>query len=660
MTVETIGSLTDTQEQQITFHQAESIRLKRLFNERSLFNAKLPPEILMLIFLEYARSFHRRYLESWYGDPSERLHEPSHKSLYQWIRVSQVCKHWRKVALDCAEMWTLLVLDERIHPALYKTILERSCGLPLIIIFHATHNSFCCAGRCQPEAPRAFNYAKAMDVFRRVFSDARKITVFIDRDDHAEVWEVLGGLKQAKRLQSLCIETVDYMRPHGFDHPPNVSVPDDLVAPSSLRSLQISGVVFRWSNTLLGPDIRHLDLSHHYFRVLPSVDELLSALQRMQQLETLLLNQVPSEASLPEGYSRRVTLPCLRWVRIPLKSAASSTLLSFMQLPPTTSVHFFRKPYQSLRNEKKLPERTIAALVKAAVDILKDLDVYAIDESCFSSLEFPSCKLWAAPPHDVDASASRPWRDIGATPCRLEFNASLKDPVMAAVLAAIDLRRVHTVSIREGSSQARSLLESVRGAENLTTLRLSREVCLPIGAVLAGWRRPSSMNAGVDPGGDDDDYLDSVPDWYGYGDPADGDRILDEDFHDDSAACAPASDGASQTAVISILPLFPRLRTLHLSQFDFPVSGRRSRSPFRFYKVWFECWKDAEYGLDVRGLVKAVRTRVARGAAEVVRIELDDCQCRERERLVPLVEVVPEVWLEGKRVTAEELGSSDA
>ena len=44
----------DAQEQQIAFHQAQSLRLKCLFNQHSLFNAKLPPEILMLVFLEFA------------------------------------------------------------------------------------------------------------------------------------------------------------------------------------------------------------------------------------------------------------------------------------------------------------------------------------------------------------------------------------------------------------------------------------------------------------------------------------------------------------------------------------------------------------------------------------------------------------------------------
>ncbi|PIL36906.1 hypothetical protein GSI_00596 [Ganoderma sinense ZZ0214-1] len=653
MTVEA-GTSVDVQEQQIAFHQAESLRLKRIFNEHSLFNAKLPPEILMLVFLECARSFHDRCLKSWYVDRDEGVGEPSHKPLYRWIRVSQVCKHWRKVALDCAELWTILVLDERIHPQLYKTILERSCSLPLTIILHATHNVLCCSGRCQPEAVRASNYTKAMDVFRSAFVRARSLSVFIDREDHAEVWEVLRGLNRAQRLQWLYIKSVGYV---SFEHPPNVRAPSDLIAPSSLCSVKIAGVAFGWSNTLLGPSIRHLDLSSHYFTVLPSVDELLSALQRMEQLENLILNQVPLEDSLPEGYTHRVTLPCLRLVRVPLESPASSTLLPFLQLPPTASVVFFRKPRSlSLNREEKIPEQTIAALAKATADILKDLAVYAVDESGFSYGESSSCIFWAGPPHDADTTALFPPRHT-ATPFRLKFGASLQDPVMTAVLAAIDLRHVYTLSITEdGCARTRTLLESMRGAENLTTLRLSRKVCFPIGAVLAGWRRPPSMDVDKDLAD-----LDAAPDWYGYGDPDDGDHIL-EGRDDNAAGGLVAFDGAPPQAPVSVSPLFPRLRTLHLSEFDFPmtVSSRQPRSLFRFYKYWHEFWNDVEYGLDVGGLMKALRTRVARGAEGLVRIEFDDCQCRERERLVPFFEIVPEVWLEGKRVTVEELRSLDA
>ena len=650
----------DAQEQQIAFHQAQSLRLKCLFNQHSLFNTKLPPEILMLVFLEFARSFHNRFLESWHVDRDEYMGGASHKPLYRWIRVSQVCKHWRKVALDCAELWTVLVLDERIHPRLYKTILERSCGLPLTLILHATHNSLCCSGLCQPEAVRTSNYAKAMDVFRSVFANARSLSLFINREDHAEVWDVLRGLRRAEMLQSLRIESCRYVT---FDHPGNVSAPGDLIAPSSLRTVKVTGVAFGWSNTLLGPGIRHLDLSNHYFRVLPSADGMLSALQRMQQLETLVLDQAPSEDSLPEGYTRRVALPRLRWLRIPLRSPASSTVIPFLQLPPTTSVVVFRQSRElSSRSEEKIPKQTIAALAKAAAGILKDLVVYAINETCFSPGESSSCTFWASPLHDVDATALRLSSDTTTTPFRLKFDASLKDPVMTAVLAAIDLRHVHTLSIWEDSCpRARTLLESLRMAENVTTLKLSQKICFPIGAVLAGWRRPPSMDAGKGPA--DDEYdLNITPDWYGYGDPADGDHILDGQ-DDGEATSAVAPGGAPEEApTVSASPLFPHLRTLHLSEFDFPMAtcGKRPHSLFRFYKYWYDCWKDVEYGLDVRGLVKALRTRVARGAEELVRIEFVDCQCKERGRLVPLIEVVPEVWLEGERVTIEELGKLDA
>ncbi|KAI1789051.1 hypothetical protein LXA43DRAFT_1023071 [Ganoderma leucocontextum] len=646
---------------QIAYHNAEALRLKCMYNASSLL-AKLPPHVLALIFLNHANWFYENHLKWWHGrEDCCSIQSPAHKELHEWINVSYVCHRWRTVALDCAPLWTTIVFDERIHPDLLRTILSRSRGLPLNLVLHAARGRHCIG--CVPSDGRVEKFGESIDVFREVLPRARELSVFSSLDDDTEVWDALKDLGSANRLEHLCIEGLHY---EGFRRQDKlVRLPDDAVAAGwhpSLRTLRISGVRFNWSNVCLGPTLRHLDVSRSVsLNEDMDMDSLLLALSRMSHLETLKLDSLPPLPSPDNNPAQqeypRTALPRLRKLRLRMKDEGIADFLSRLELPRTASVHFFAESSDLPRNvdeRANIPEATIEGLVRASVDLLQGVFPSAIDHRGRTSdwwerrRTLPHTAIWAAESSALTNSPllpMQPWKTICATPYRLKFAAHLDDSLMIAVLAAIDIRYLRTAAIWDtGMSNGRALVESLRRAENLTTLRLQRHVSFGAGAFIAGWRRP--------PGAAEAE---------GAVAPADG--VV-------TAAHQPLPDRwglGRHFATVDVdareppRPLFPRLHTLEFAEVDLPLSIPTMRYKFdKEIGYWFDPLprnysRDMEYGLDVPGLVESLRGRRAQGAAAVARVVFDKCQCYERERLVPLVGVVDEVWWDGKEMTVEDL-----
>ncbi|KAI6120001.1 hypothetical protein EDD16DRAFT_1706202 [Pisolithus croceorrhizus] len=84
---------------------------------------RLPPELLSMIFLHYARD--------WYTDPGSKFVG----QVAPWVAVSYVCRTWRDVALNCGVIWGHLFfvsLDWTLE------LLERSKAAPLLVRMHLT------------------------------------------------------------------------------------------------------------------------------------------------------------------------------------------------------------------------------------------------------------------------------------------------------------------------------------------------------------------------------------------------------------------------------------------------------------------------------------------------------------------------------------------
>ena len=75
----------------------------------------LPPELLAAIFLEYVQSYR---------------HVCYSTEVPPWVAVSYVCRYWRDVALDCADLWTYLFF---VSSKWTDELLRRSKTAPLTV-----------------------------------------------------------------------------------------------------------------------------------------------------------------------------------------------------------------------------------------------------------------------------------------------------------------------------------------------------------------------------------------------------------------------------------------------------------------------------------------------------------------------------------------------
>ncbi|KAF8066584.1 hypothetical protein FPV67DRAFT_1197657 [Lyophyllum atratum] len=93
----------------------------RVWNERhnSLsLSSRLPPEILSTIFEFFSEAERKELIDGVFDD-------------FKWIRISHVCRHWRRAALACPSLWSSVLLT---HPSA-RELLHRSGAAPLTMWF---------------------------------------------------------------------------------------------------------------------------------------------------------------------------------------------------------------------------------------------------------------------------------------------------------------------------------------------------------------------------------------------------------------------------------------------------------------------------------------------------------------------------------------------
>ncbi|RDX53589.1 hypothetical protein OH76DRAFT_1320723, partial [Lentinus brumalis] len=118
----------------------------------------------------------------------ENISEAAHKPIYSWVEVSYVCRSWREAALHSAELWTTIVLDERVQAKFIELLLDRSRGLPLTVVMHAAEEDYHCLS-CSAEGDRGnTNYDDAVIILKEILPRTRRLSVFFNKRRHEEVW----------------------------------------------------------------------------------------------------------------------------------------------------------------------------------------------------------------------------------------------------------------------------------------------------------------------------------------------------------------------------------------------------------------------------------------------------------------------------------------
>jgi hypothetical protein len=245
---------------------AESMRALRSRRNSLAPIACLPPEILVTVFKHIIE-------EGWY-----KTHTRNHH-----CTVTRVCRHWRRVALECPSFWTLI---NGTSTRWIGLMLERSKKAPLVVTCNASALPPDCLEKVLSQLPRIKDLR--LELYTR---DANRVLGYL-------------SAQPAPLLQIFKLSLAGGSR-HISDAIFQGHVPQ-------LRDIQLRCCSFSWTSRLFS-GLRTLDLEGIAPATLP---ELLAALRRMPDLEQLKLerlfiisegNKVPFDR-VPLAWLKRIVL----------------------------------------------------------------------------------------------------------------------------------------------------------------------------------------------------------------------------------------------------------------------------------------------------------------------------------------------------------------
>ena len=243
--------------------QLESLRIQMLevseqLNALSL-PAKLPPEILLEIFLTHAARVQKNQLDRVLSD-GKRVGKVS--SYYQWIHVAHVCRRWREVALSCTEFKAYHVFETWTVPyhTLFWGVDTRALGdIPHSIVYHQNTTD-----RCQRCVPRSLSEL-GLDHIDEFLPRIKHLAIIIEDDEGTQaLWESLGVAAETLESLRIGLRGSSWVY-HTKEFESRFTIPDRLFTSCTprLRTLTMSYVSFSWSNTLLCSSLQHLEITGH-------------------------------------------------------------------------------------------------------------------------------------------------------------------------------------------------------------------------------------------------------------------------------------------------------------------------------------------------------------------------------------------------------------
>lgn len=238
-------------------------------------------------------------------------------STHSWLRLCEVCKHWREVILKCAALWSHITARSP-SPTHVTTMVNRSKQFPLTVNL----------------GPRSRK--KGLDLLDQGGAIQRLVAASLGLDHQppdpptVDVDRIHANL-DANSLRELSLA---YEWPSGewMNHPARIPPFANGYLPNLTK---FKAKAARFMNTLpfLRPTLSYLDLC---LIERPQVDQLASALEAMPQLQVLALSfSFPSPAD--KVTLSTIRLPCLRELKIIDLTAYCKLFLESL-LFPTASI----------------------------------------------------------------------------------------------------------------------------------------------------------------------------------------------------------------------------------------------------------------------------------------------------------------------------------
>ncbi|KAI0923749.1 hypothetical protein AcW1_006628 [Taiwanofungus camphoratus] len=281
-------------EEEIATHNRAVLELKTRLNTLVPISV-LPPEILVEIFIRYARA------------PKALFLRCNACATYAWVRVTQVCSHWRAVALDCPELWSRIVVIPRLQWT--REMLARSKQAPLQVVADFSRYGM--------------EKEQALELVLKEYSRIQDLCVTAPRSTLGDSWNP---------------ESVLWL---------NGQMPN-------LRRLVIHHDTFHWDSIHFCHKLRHLEIISHQNDNL-RMSDMLDALENLSLLESLILEDVipslPSDTTVIPVVSRPITLPNLLSIELLAATIDCANVLNHLDLPKLVSIVLncsFRRGVQDL------------------------------------------------------------------------------------------------------------------------------------------------------------------------------------------------------------------------------------------------------------------------------------------------------------------------
>ncbi|KAJ3561693.1 hypothetical protein NP233_g10038 [Leucocoprinus birnbaumii] len=277
----------------------------------------LPPEVLGQVFVHLRKTYplsFERFLNS-----------------QDWLRVTRVCRRWRKIAYNCPHLWAFIALEdtpESIRQA--KIMLKRSKKAPLTVKGHLY-------GR---------NVPLLEEIMKDHFPRMKALDVYCDRhrmkDFHRSFLNHLST--PSLQLESLRLGLGREYVGGRDEQRPKATLPGDILSKAPhLYEVDLTAIGIQWASLSLCTRLCILKLDDVYPR--PSFTQVLDVLKAAPLLQVISLAQcLPDQRVISESYPL-VRLKHLESLSLEGQFHDCALLLTLIQHPSSTRLkcHFRAK-----------------------------------------------------------------------------------------------------------------------------------------------------------------------------------------------------------------------------------------------------------------------------------------------------------------------------
>ncbi|TFY70846.1 hypothetical protein EVG20_g2148 [Dentipellis fragilis] len=312
----------------------------------------LPPELLVLIFTLISPS-RRSDLKHFRAHPYEASR--THQAWVDWIHVTHVCGHWRRVAVGDPSLWTVIYCE--LGPEWTELLLSRSKSSPIDIVLEQGTHTEALFDQTEPASIAVHGqHAKTISIDANVFGAGSSFEALADQfDDTMPILEKL----ELRLAAVTCI-------PDGCfcDVPVLKELVLQNVIPSWTDLLSFSNLVtfiFHVPDLILGsrltvPGTLHRSRSE----MLPTVAQLLDALETMRSLEHLSIHDalpeaLPAMVGVQDQQNRVVSLPRLSVVSLSGPMLDCTSFAGHLDFPCTTFLNLIGNSNDDFHNDEIYP-----------------------------------------------------------------------------------------------------------------------------------------------------------------------------------------------------------------------------------------------------------------------------------------------------------------